>query len=123
MWREPGAAGLDRRTVLKASLLAGGGLALEALIPLPARALATESAGAGAAVLSAFVSITPEGTVTITSKNPEIGQGVKTAAIAERLHLSVKTVETYRDRIRQKLGLSDGTKLAHYATQWVLENG
>ena len=52
-----------------------------------------------------------------------IGAGVKTAEIAERLHLSVKTVETYRDRIRQKLCLSDGTKLAHYATQWVLENG
>ncbi len=51
-----------------------------------------------------------------------IGQGVKTAAIAERLHLSVKTVETYRDRIRQKLDLDDGTKLVHYATQWVLEN-
>jgi DNA-binding NarL/FixJ family response regulator len=52
-----------------------------------------------------------------------IGEGVKTADIAERLHLSVKTVETYRDRIRQKLDLSDGTKLARYATQWVLENG
>jgi DNA-binding NarL/FixJ family response regulator len=52
-----------------------------------------------------------------------IGEGVKTADIAERLHLSVKTVETYRDRIRQKLGLSDGTKLALFATQWVLENG
>jgi DNA-binding NarL/FixJ family response regulator len=52
-----------------------------------------------------------------------IGQGVKTAEIAERLHLSVKTVETYRDRIREKLDLSDGTELAHYATQWVLENG
>jgi DNA-binding NarL/FixJ family response regulator len=51
-----------------------------------------------------------------------IGGGVKTAEIAQRLHLSVKTVETYRDRIRQKLDLSDGTKLAHYATQWVLEN-
>jgi len=51
-----------------------------------------------------------------------IGQGVKTAGIAERLHLSVKTVETYRDRIRQKLDLDDGTKLSHYATQWVLEN-
>ena len=51
-----------------------------------------------------------------------IGEGVKTAAIAERLHLSVKTVETYRDRIRQKLALNDGTQLAHYATQWVLEN-
>lgn len=52
-----------------------------------------------------------------------IGEGVKTAEIAERLHLSVKTVETYRDRIRQKLDLSDGTDLAHFATQWVLENG
>jgi DNA-binding NarL/FixJ family response regulator len=52
-----------------------------------------------------------------------IGQGVKTTDIAERLHLSVKTVETYRDRIRQKLDLCDGTALAHYATQWVLENG
>jgi len=51
-----------------------------------------------------------------------IGQGVKTAAIAEQLHLSVKTVETYRDRIRKKLDLRDGTELAHYATQWVLEN-
>ena len=52
-----------------------------------------------------------------------IGQGVKTAEIAERLHLSVKTIETYRDRIREKLDLSDGTELAHYATQWMLENG
>jgi DNA-binding NarL/FixJ family response regulator len=52
-----------------------------------------------------------------------IGEGIKTTEIAERLHLSVKTVETYRDRIRQKLDLDDGTKLAHYATQWVLANG
>jgi len=52
-----------------------------------------------------------------------IGQGMRTAGIAERLHLSVKTIETYRDRIREKLELRDGTELAHYATQWVLENG
>jgi DNA-binding NarL/FixJ family response regulator len=52
-----------------------------------------------------------------------IGEGMKTADIAERLHLSVKTIETYRDRIRQRLNLGDGTKLAHCAVQWVLENG
>jgi DNA-binding NarL/FixJ family response regulator len=52
-----------------------------------------------------------------------IGQGVKTAAIAEHLHLSVKTIVTYRERIREKLNLSDGTELAHYATQWMLQNG
>ena len=50
-----------------------------------------------------------------------IGEGVRTAEIAKQLHLSVKTVETYRDRIRRKLDLSDGTKLAYFATQWVLE--
>lgn len=51
-----------------------------------------------------------------------VGEGMKTAEIADRLHLSVKTIETYRDRIRQKLDLADGTALVHYATQWVLEN-
>lgn len=51
-----------------------------------------------------------------------IGGGVRTADIAGRLRLSVKTVETYRDRIRQKLGLADGTDLAQFATRWVLEN-
>jgi DNA-binding NarL/FixJ family response regulator len=52
-----------------------------------------------------------------------LGEGVTTAEIAERLRLSVKTVETYRDQIRRKLNLADGTKLALYATLWVLENG
>jgi DNA-binding NarL/FixJ family response regulator len=52
-----------------------------------------------------------------------IGNGVRTAEVARRLHLSVKTIETYRDRIRQKLDLSDGAELARYAAQWVLENG
>lgn len=72
-------AGIDRRTVLKASLLAGGGLALDVLIPLPSALGATEKEGAGPAQLSAFVSIAPDGTVTIMSKNPEIGQGIKTS--------------------------------------------
>jgi RNA polymerase sigma factor (sigma-70 family) len=52
-----------------------------------------------------------------------IGEGVKIAEIAERLHLRVKTVMSYRHRIRQKLNLADGTKLALYATLWVLKNG
>ncbi len=51
-----------------------------------------------------------------------IGQGVKTADIAEQLHLSIRTVETYRERIRHKMDLKDGTELTHFATQWVLEN-
>ena len=51
------------------------------------------------------------------------GRGLKTQEIATELHLSIKTVETYRDRIRAKLDLSDGAKLARFALQWVLENG
>jgi isoquinoline 1-oxidoreductase beta subunit len=74
---------VDRRTVLKASLLAGGGLALEVLLPVPV--LATDPARAetadsdSTAKLSAFISVAPDGTVTIVGKNPEIGQGVKTS--------------------------------------------
>ena len=50
-----------------------------------------------------------------------IGHGLTTREIADRLHLSVKTVETYRQRIRQKLDLRNGAELAHRASQWVLE--
>ena len=53
----------------------------------------------------------------------QIGQGLKTHQIAAQLHLSIKTVETYRDRIREKLDLKDGTELARCAVQWVLEKG
>ena len=52
-----------------------------------------------------------------------IGQGVKTADIAGQMHLSIKTIETYRDRIREKLDLSDGSELVRYAAQLVLGNG
>ena len=80
MLPEPPRTGLDRRTVLKASLLAGGGLALDVLIPLPVSVLdARAGEPTATAQLSAFVSIGPDGTVTILSKNPEIGQGIKTS--------------------------------------------
>jgi DNA-binding NarL/FixJ family response regulator len=51
----------------------------------------------------------------------QIGQGHKTQEIATQLHLSIKTVETYRDRIRQKLNLKDGSELIRCAVQWVVE--
>jgi DNA-binding NarL/FixJ family response regulator len=52
-----------------------------------------------------------------------IGQGLKTHDVATQLHLSAKTVETYRDRIRTKLNLSTGLELSRHALLWVLENG
>jgi DNA-binding NarL/FixJ family response regulator len=48
-----------------------------------------------------------------------IGQGLRTSQIAEKLHLSVKTIESYRSHIKDKLKLNDGTDLLKYALQWV----
>ena len=50
-----------------------------------------------------------------------IGQGVPTRGIAERLHLSVKTIETHREKIKAKLKLRSGVELGRAAVQWVLE--
>ena len=47
-----------------------------------------------------------------------IGEGYKASQIARRLHLSVKTIETYRGRIRQKLDLTDAGELLRYAIKW-----
>lgn len=50
-----------------------------------------------------------------------IGEGLKTSEIAQRLHLSIKTIETYRDRIRLKLKIANGAELARIAAQSSLE--
>ncbi|HEU5125496.1 MAG TPA: response regulator transcription factor [Verrucomicrobiae bacterium] len=48
-----------------------------------------------------------------------IGQWKKTREIAEELHLSIKTIEYYREQIKRKLGLKDASELTQYATSWV----
>ena len=52
-----------------------------------------------------------------------IGQGVGTRAIAEQLHLSVKTVEVHRANIKEKLDLKTATDLVRYAVRWVDSQG
>ena len=47
-----------------------------------------------------------------------IGQGQSTQKIAEKLHLSIKTVETYRAHIKTKLNLPDNTTLIKHAVEW-----
>lgn len=47
-----------------------------------------------------------------------IGLGYGTRQIAERLHLSIKTIETYREHIKEKLNLADASELLQYAIQW-----
>jgi DNA-binding NarL/FixJ family response regulator len=46
------------------------------------------------------------------------GRGHNTNEIAARLHIAVKTVETYRARIKEKLKLNDSSELLQWAIAW-----
>jgi len=64
---------------------------------------------------------------TLTDREFEVyrllGQGKEPHEIARTLHLSIKTVDTHRAHIRQKLGLRNATELIHHATRWAAEQG
>ncbi len=47
-----------------------------------------------------------------------IGEGHKASQIAKKLHLSIKTVETYRGRLKEKLNLGSASELLQYAIKW-----
>ncbi len=98
---------VNRRGFLRVSALAGGGLLLASYAePLEAIERFGTTRSLADSMLSAFVRITPDGIVTITAKNPEIGQGIKTMLpmlIAEELDIDWANV-----RIEQ--GDLDSTK-------------
>ena len=48
-----------------------------------------------------------------------IGSGLGTSRVAKELQLSVKTIETHRQRIKQKLGLIKGMELTRRAADWM----
>lgn len=48
-----------------------------------------------------------------------LGSGMTTTEIAQHLKLSHKTIETYREHLKQKLHLSDATSLIRSAKSWV----
>jgi DNA-binding NarL/FixJ family response regulator len=50
-----------------------------------------------------------------------IGSGFGTSRVATELQLSVKTIETHRQRIKQKLGLTNGTELTRRAAEWMID--
>ena len=51
------------------------------------------------------------------------GQGLNTSNIATRLHVAVKTIETYRARIREKLKLKNASELLQSAISWSHKQG
>jgi DNA-binding NarL/FixJ family response regulator len=50
-----------------------------------------------------------------------IGHGSSTSVIADKLHLSVKTIESHRAHIKLKLGLNSASELTRFAIQWTID--
>jgi DNA-binding NarL/FixJ family response regulator len=50
-----------------------------------------------------------------------LGRGHSTRSIAETLHLSVKTIETHRAHIKEKLGFPDSEDMVKFAIDWVAQ--
>jgi DNA-binding NarL/FixJ family response regulator len=52
-----------------------------------------------------------------------IGRGLGTREIAELLHISIKTVESYRARLKEKMNLRSGIELSRFAVRLATEDG
>ncbi len=52
-----------------------------------------------------------------------VGRGLNSREIAERLNLGPSTVDSYRARIKEKLGIKNAAELYQRAAQWVAEGG
>jgi DNA-binding NarL/FixJ family response regulator len=50
-----------------------------------------------------------------------LGRGFGTREIADELHLSVKTIETHRAHIKEKLGFHDAGEMVRFAIDWVAQ--
>src|SRR6185369_8213095 len=101
---------LSRRSFLRVSALAGGGIMLALHIePSDVLAQGPPPGGGVAFVATAFVKIAADGSVTIMSKNPEVGQGVKNMLpmiIADELDVDWSTVKIEQaDADQSKYGL------------------
>src|SRR4026209_569189 len=86
---------MNRRSFLRLTALAGGGLLAAVYLDPVSEVFAQGGPAPMNFVPNAFITIGPDGLVTIMSKNPEIGQGIKTVLpmlIAEELDVDWKNV-------------------------------
>jgi len=51
-----------------------------------------------------------------------MGRGLGTREIAELLHISIKTVESYRARLKEKMNLRSGIELMRFAIRWAADD-
>jgi len=101
---------IPRRDFIKYSAAASGGLLLSFYVGSKGEAEGAESAnanGSGKFEPNAFIRITPDNKVIIVSKQPEIGQGIKTSlsmVIAEQLDVDWKQVTVEQADLDAKYG-------------------
>jgi isoquinoline 1-oxidoreductase beta subunit len=113
---------LNRRSFLKISSIAGGGV-MFALYMKP-QALTAQAPRAAAPPLSphSFFTVAADGIVTITAKNPEIGQGIKTSLpqiLADELDVDWKDVRIVQaDLDEVKYGRQNAGGSTAMPTNW-----
>src|SRR3954469_4494281 len=110
---------LNRRSFLQATTLTGGGMLLGLHTARQASAQAGDQPSFDA---KAFIRISPDGTVTLVSRNPEIGQGIKTMLpmmIAEELDVDWKTVKVEQADLDAKYGLQTTGGSRAVSNNWV----
>ena len=98
---------LSRRSFLHVTALSGGGMLIGAVIDPAALAQQQPQQKASPLEPNAFIRIAPDGTVTLISRNPEIGQGIKTMLpmlIAEELEVDWKSVKIEQADLDAKYG-------------------
>src|SRR3954471_14435395 len=110
---------LNRRSFLQATTLTGGGMLLGLHTARQASAQAADQPSFDA---KAFIRISPDGTVTLISRNPEIGQGIKNMLpmlIAEELDIDWKSVKVEQADFDSRYGLqtTGGSRAA--SNNWI----
>ncbi|MGO9589021.1 MAG: molybdopterin cofactor-binding domain-containing protein [Candidatus Acidiferrales bacterium] len=99
---------MSRRSFLRATALAGGGMMLALYIEPVEKVLAAQFGPPVTLLPASFITIAPDGIVTLIAKNPEIGQGVKVMLpmlIAEELDVDWKNVRIEQGDLEAKYGL------------------
>ena len=113
---------MNRRSFLRVSALAGGGLLAAVYFEPVSELLAQGGPSPVNFVPNAFVTIGPDGLVSIMSKNPEIGQGIKTSLpmlIAEELDVDWKNVRIQQaDLDETKYGRQNAGGSTATPTNW-----
>lgn len=115
-------APIDRRSFLKIFGIAGAGLVLAFNMSGSAQARYEGARAGSPQKLNAYVRVSPDGTIYLYAKNPEVGQGIKTAMpmiIAEELDANWQDVKVEQSPINEELfGWQNAGGSRSIATNW-----